>query len=148
MNLSANFTLEELSFSEVALRKGLVNLPGEHDIANLKRLCDLVLEPARILLGVPLHINSGFRSDQVNRAVGGSLLSAHSYGRAADFVPLGLPLLDAFRLLQASPIPFDQLIFECAAWIHMAVAPETLPVRRQVLTATGGPGTWKYQRVA
>lgn len=149
MNLSPNFTLEELSTSEIALRKGLDNRLGEDEIAYLKRLCEELLEPARLLLGVPLHINSGFRSRAVNKAVGGSVMSAHTYGRAADTKPIGLDLLEAFDRLRHSDLPFDQLIQECGptGWIHIAIAADDIEPRRQALTATGGPGNWKYERV-
>lgn len=147
MNLSLHFTLGELSASEIALRKGIPNTPGEDEVANLKRLCEEVLEPARTLLGVPLHINSGFRSRMVNKAVGGAIVSAHTYGRAADFVPVGMSLGDAFEALRKSSLPYDQIIFECAAWIHMAIAAEEIEPRRQALTATGRPGEWHYERI-
>lgn len=145
--LSEHFTLEELSTSEIALRKGLGNLPGEDEIAYLKRLCEELLEPARLLLGVPLHINSGYRSRAVNKAVGGSVMSAHTYGRAADFVPVGLALKDAFDMLRTSKLPYDQLLAECNSWLHIAIAADDIEPRRQALTATGGPGNWKYQQV-
>jgi zinc D-Ala-D-Ala carboxypeptidase len=147
MNLSEHFTLQELSQSEIALRTGLDNTPNAPDVGNLTRLCEMLLEPARSLLGVPLHINSGFRSGLVNAAIGGARNSAHMDGRAADFVPVGFPLREAFDVLRTSKLPFDQIIFECAAWIHIAIAPDDMP-RKEALTAMGHPGAWHYERVA
>lgn len=149
MNLSPHFTLAELSFSEVALRKGLPNTPAPGVQTMLTRLCVELLEPVRTILGVPLHINSGYRSMAVNEAVGGASGSAHTFGRAADFVPIGLDLKTTFDMLrERTDLPYDQIIFECRAWLHIAIAPDGVQPRRQALTATGGPGRWAYQPVA
>lgn len=147
-DLSEHFTLEELTFSEVALRKGLINTPPPIQAANLAKLCSSLLEPARALLGAPLRINSGYRAPAVNAAVGGAGDSAHMDGRAADVVPQDLPLRNAFDALRTSLLPYDQIIFECAAWIHIAIAPAGAVPRREALTATGHPGAWHYQRVS
>lgn len=146
--LSEHFSLEELTFSEVALRQGIDNTPSAEQIENLKRLCQELLEPARILLGVPMHINSGFRSPKVNAAVGGAHSSAHLAGLAADFVPIGLDQQTAFDMLRArAELPVDQVLWECRSWIHLAVAPAGLQPRHQALTATGHAGAWAYQLV-
>src|SRR6266404_3127368 len=144
--LSEHFTLEELSFSELALRQGFDNVPPANLVPNLAELAHVLLEPVRVILGVPLHINSGYRSPEVNAAIGGATSSAHMQGRAADFVPIGRNILEAFHDLRvAQGLPFDQLIFECAAWIHIAIAPGIDAPRREALLASGGPGAWHYQ---
>lgn len=146
MNLTPHFSLDELIFSEVALRHGMDNTPSAGQVASLTRLCAELLEPVRLILGVPMHINSGFRSIEVNGAVGGTHTSAHMSGEAADFVPIGLDLRTTFDMLRArSELPYDQIIIECAAWIHIAIAPEGLAPRRQALMATGHAGAWAYQ---
>src|SRR5207245_2687878 len=91
--LSEHFSLEELTFSQIAARTGVNNDPSANPIimANLTRLCETLLEPARLILGVPLHIDSGYRSRFVNDQVGGATNSAHIDGRAADLIPIGLP---------------------------------------------------------
>lgn len=151
MRLSNHFCLEELTFSEIALRKGWVNEPGPVALSNLKLLCELLLEPIRTAFGVPIHINSGYRSVQINKAVGGALGSAHSIGRAADIKPIGLPLQMAFDQLRTMDrdmdLPLDQCIFECQRWIHVAIAPEGIVPRREFMTATGSPGNWHYERI-
>jgi len=147
VRLSDHFSLEELTFSQIAARSGLDNTPTPAQIANLTRLCETVLEPARVLLGLPLHIDSGFRSATLNVKVGGSRSSAHMEGLAADF-KVGMPLAVAFdQLRRSTRIPFHQCIFECAAWIHISIAPDGQLPQRDVLTATGKPGSWKYERV-
>lgn len=62
MNLSANFALEEMLRSQTALRLGIENTPSDAQVLELKRLCDTLLEPARLLFGVPLQVDSGYRS--------------------------------------------------------------------------------------
>jgi len=148
VQLSPNFTLAEMERSQTALRKGIANDANALVVAQLARLCGLILEPARDLLGVPISISSGYRSPLLNRAVGGAPTSAHLYGRAADIVPVGMPLGEAFDRLRRSDLPFDQIITECNAWIHIAIARDGEAPRRQMLSATGSPGSWKYTEVA
>ena len=140
MNLTPHFTLEELIFSETALRKGIDNSPSEEVKANLSELA-LTLEKVRELLGVPLHINSGYRGPKLNAAIGGSTTSAHMTGQAADFIApqFGTPKDIAIEIA-ASDIEFDQLIFE-GAWVHIGIRGD---MRRQVLTANfiGGKATY------
>lgn len=139
--MSEHFSLAELTFSQVAARKGIENVPPDAAVANLNRLCDTLLEPIRTLLGVPLHVDSGYRSAEVNAAVGGAPNSAHLEGRAADLVPIGMSIHDAFDIIRKSSLPYDQLIVECDAWIHAAIADDP---RRQALVAWGSPGHWHY----
>jgi len=146
--LSQHFTYDELTYSETALRKGIPNVPSDEQLVCLIRLCETILEPVRKILNAPMHINSGFRTPVLNTAVGGAHTSAHLTGEAADFVPIGLDLRTTFDILRASTdVPYDQIIFECKAWIHIAVAPVGLKPRRQALTATGHAGDWVYQMV-
>lgn len=147
MRLSPHFTLDELARSETALRHGRNNHPGPDEIANLERLCRDLLEPTRALLGVPLHVNSGFRTLAVNTLVGGSKTSAHMDGRAADVFPVGMDLRQAFDWIRGSTLPFDQAIEECGAWLHLAIARDGEEPRRQALVASGGPGQWTYSLV-
>ena len=147
-NLSEHFTIEELIRSQVALRLGIDNRPPVGVVENLRNLCTTLLEPVRGLWGVPVHVNSGYRSLQINEFVGGSPTSAHVVGLAADLVPVGLDLQRAFDMVRQSDLPFDQVIFECRSWIHLALpCPVTAP-RRQALLASGGPGAWRYQVVS
>jgi len=69
MNLSPNFTLEELIYSETAQRKGLDNTPNEEVKANLVRLANF-LEEVRRVIGRPIMINSAYRSIEVNSSIG------------------------------------------------------------------------------
>lgn len=147
MQLSEHFSLDELTFSQTALRKGIDNAPFVESIVNLKRLCTNLLEPIRTLLGVPVHVDSGFRSSMLNTLVGGASGSAHLRGLAADIIPIGMKLQEAFDKIRASTISFDQLIIECNAWIHCAIPEEGKDAKRIMMTASGGPGHWVYNYV-
>lgn len=115
--ISSHFKTSEMTRTGT----GLPNNPGYHALYNLTELCHDVLEPVRALLKCPLVITSGYRSEEVNRAVGGKATSQHLEGRAADFIPSGCRLLDAYLLIRDSQIPYDQLILE-NGWIHISHA--------------------------
>ncbi len=84
MQLTNNFSLSEMVKSETALRQNMDNTPGDAEIANLKVLCEKVLQPVREHYGKGVKVNSGFRHPNVNAAVGGSKTSDHCKGQAAD----------------------------------------------------------------
>lgn len=134
MNISKNFTLEELTRSETALRKGLDNTPDAETVANLTELAN-GLEKVRELLGHPIHVNSAYRGPKVNSAVGGSKNSAHMRGWAADIVcpGFGSPR-EVCHAIMSSTIDFDQIILEFDAWTHVSFEPS---MRRQALTIDG-----------
>lgn len=147
--LSSHFTLEEMTRTKYPQ---LQDTPNDEALQNLKRLCIHFLEPAREVLGVPLKVSSGYRSLMVNRIVGGVITSAHRFGRAADFVPEGLDVFQAFETLRHTDLPFDQLIHERKGgteWIHLGIAEEGKEPRRQVMRAVVDPETGKahYEKV-
>ncbi|MGA7447282.1 MAG: D-Ala-D-Ala carboxypeptidase family metallohydrolase [Terriglobales bacterium] len=134
MNLTLHFTLEELTYSEMAARLGLDNTPTPTVLANL-RLVAAVMEKIRVIVGgKPIVVHSGYRSVEVNRAVGGVGTSAHCRGLACDFVcpGFGAPLEVALAILK-SDIEYDQLILEYG-WVHVGLAEEGSAFRREALT--------------
>jgi zinc D-Ala-D-Ala carboxypeptidase len=134
MKISEHFTLEELTFSEVAARLGLDNTPSPIVITNLG-LVAAVMERIRTLLGDrPIVVHSGYRSPQVNEAVGGVVTSAHCHGLAWDMIcpAFGTPVEVALAILK-SDIEYDQLIFEYG-WVHVGLAQEKSSFRREALT--------------
>lgn len=146
--MSEHFTLSELCRTS---RGDGDNTPNLEQIDNLERLCRLILEPIRKLLGSPLHINSGFRDADTNKAVGGAPNSAHLDGRAADWVPMRGPAKGAFVLVMRSEVPFDKLILETRDgmnyWVHVQVAKDGAEPRKLAYTAAPGPsGAMKYTR--
>ena len=120
MNLSENFTFEELTHSDIAVRNGWENAPNASETDNLRRLAQL-LEQVRKTLGKPILINSGYRSKQVNDAVGSKDSSQHRIGCAADIKVLGLTPNEVCNAIIASDIQFDQLIREFDSWTHISV---------------------------
>lgn len=115
------FTLEELSRSEVAAARGIVNRPGEDEVRNLERLVERVLDPARERLGSAIRVNSGYRCAALNKAVGGAARSYHLHGRAAD---LTTGTVDGNRRLMGilRGLPHTELLWEMGGrWIHVAL---------------------------
>jgi uncharacterized protein YcbK (DUF882 family) len=133
MQLSEHFSLEELTRSEVAERKGLDNSPNATEIANLMRLAAL-LEQVRSLLNKPIMLNSGFRSKPVNDSVGSKDSSQHRIGCAADIRVPGMTPKQVVEAIIASDIGYDQVIEEFSSWTHISV-PNTIETkpRKQAL---------------
>jgi uncharacterized protein YcbK (DUF882 family) len=133
MNLSPHFTLDELTASQTAARKGLDNTPNATEVANLVRVAAL-LEEVRALLNKPILINSGFRSKQVNDAVGSRDTSQHRLGCAADIRVSGMTPREVVEACIKANIGYDQIIEEFGSWTHISVpnTASTAP-RRQAL---------------
>jgi hypothetical protein len=135
MQLTPHFTLEELIASENAARLGIDNTPSPLVLANLKVLA-LGLESVRECLGgLPIHVNSGFRCPELNKAIGGAPDSRHMVGLAADIVcpAFGKPL-QVCQALVAKKIPVDQIIHEFGQWCHVSFAATGGAPRFQLLT--------------
>lgn len=131
MKLSEHFTLEEMVASGSAARLGIDNTPAP-EIVDALRVTAELLEKVRELLGHPIVITSGYRSPELNKAIGGAANSAHTRGQAADFIcpGFGKPL-KVCRAIVRSPLTYDQIILEFPpnGWTHIATGP-----RKQVLT--------------
>lgn len=120
MNLSANFTLEEMVFSPTAIRLGIDNTPSQEIIENLIMLCQRVLEPLRAKVSKPIHITSGYRCVALNKAIGGAANSQHQLGQAADTHVDGMITEEWFQFIKNSGIIVDQEIQEFDAWVHIS----------------------------
>lgn len=122
MNLTENFTLNELVYSATAEKNKIDNRPSVQVIANLKSLCENVLQPLRNALGCPIVITSGFRCAVLNKKVGGQPNSQHLMGQAADLVVPQKNLKDVFNYIK-SHLNYDQLLYEYSKtdkWIHVS----------------------------
>ncbi|MDP3580462.1 MAG: D-Ala-D-Ala carboxypeptidase family metallohydrolase [Ignavibacteria bacterium] len=119
MKLTNNFYLDEFTTSQVAERFGYRNQPNDKQIESLNLLCKNVLQPLRELVAVPIFISSGFRSYDINYAVGGKVNSQHLEGKAADFAVPGKDLKEVFEMIPKH-FTFDQLIYEFEKWIHVS----------------------------
>lgn len=120
MKLSPNFTLEELTHSDIAVRLGLDNTPDAIITANLTRLAKF-LEEVRRVIGRPIMVNSAYRSPKVNEAVGSKPTSQHCIGCAADIKVPGLTPNDIVSFVIKSNIEYDQLIREFDSWVHISI---------------------------
>lgn len=123
MNLSDNFTLEEMVRSTTAEARGIDNTPSQDEIENLKELAVNVLQPIRDRYGKPIYINSGYRCPSLNRAVGGVSNSQHKIGHAADIHSEdNKELWDLIvGMVNNKEIEVDQLIDESnLSWIHIS----------------------------
>lgn len=115
------FTIEEMTKSNIAKVKGIDNTPNQEVIDNLIKLIEAVLDPLREWYGKPITVNSGYRCEALNKAVGGSKTSDHMTGRAAD-IDTGSKeenkkLFDYIK----DNLEFDQLIDEKnLAWVHVS----------------------------
>ena len=121
MNLSRNFTIDEMVKSQTAERRDIPNLPDEGQIKNMVELCENILQPIRDEFG-SFIVSSGFRSAELCVAIGSSIKSQHAKGEAADFEVAGVDNADLAVWIRDS-LPFDQLILECytggnSGWIH------------------------------
>ena len=137
MLITPHFTLDEMIVSQVAARDGLDNTPPPEARANLQLLC-CALEQVRALFDAPVIVSSGYRSERVNRMIGGASNSQHTQGLAADFTVIEVSPRETVRQISESAVPFDQLILEFDRWVHLSVTRGT--PRRQVLTIRKGSG--------
>ena len=123
IKLSKHFSLEEMCRSNTARVRGLPNVPNAEQVKNLQHLCENVLQPLRDHLGKPVVINSGFRSQAVNMAVGGAKNSQHTKGEAADIKCKDYPYAKEIYTWIMDNLKFDQLILERngnAVWVHVS----------------------------
>jgi len=126
MKLTKNFSLNEMTKSQTALRRGIDNDPSNSEIDNLRLLCEYVLQPVRDHFSKPVSINSGFRSSELNKAIGGSGTSDHCKGMAAD---IEIPGISNYEIAQwvEDNCDFRQLILEFytpgvanSGWVHVS----------------------------
>lgn len=122
-----NFSYDELIASSTAKRLGLDNTPNEKEKEKLRELAEYILQPIRDAWRAPVIVNSAFRSEAVNKAVGGVKNSQHRLGEAADLTIGGKErnrkLFNfIYKLIQKGDIKVGQLIDEYNySWIHVSL---------------------------
>lgn len=121
MNLSEHFTLEELTHTD---HREYDNEPNEAELANLTRLAEFLEQVREVLGGREIHINSAFRSAEVNRAVGSSDKSQHRHGCAADIRVKGMTPDEVVNAIIDAGLPYDQCIREFDRWTHVSIPNE------------------------
>ena len=152
MRISAHISYAEATKSADAIRRGLPNVPDAEELECMRTVADKVFEPLRERFGVPIRITSFFRSEEVNRAIGGSVTSDHCKGRAIDMDMDGtgwaVTNRDLFQHIREH-LPFDQLIGEHGDndqpdWVHVSYREGAN--RKQVLRAYRVGKETKYRQ--
>lgn len=120
LQLSKNFTLEEFTYSRIAIEQGLENIPNPQALLALKNLTSYLLQPLRERYGKTIAITSGYRNEAVNLLAGGVKNSQHTKGEAADcYIAEGPEVL--LGILQASGLVFDQaIVYRRKKFLHLS----------------------------
>jgi zinc D-Ala-D-Ala carboxypeptidase len=141
MKLSKNLSLTEVTNSNTAKRKGISNQPTEEHLVALKSLAENIFQPIREHFAKPIWLSSGYRSEALNKAIGGSKTSQHCKGEAMDIDMDGKggpTNAEIFNYIKDN-LPFDQLIWEFGTktspdWVHVSYK-KGGPQRGQILRA-------------
>ena len=148
MKLSENFTLDELTKSQEAIRLSIANDPSDEHITNLILLCKNILQPLRNHFKIPVSISSGYRSAELCEAIGSSSKSQHTKGQAADFEIFGVANKDIADFIVQN-FEYDQCILEFwnenepnSGWVHCSYSKESN--RKQYLKAQKVSGKIVY----
>ena len=151
MQISKHLSLAEVSRSETAKRRGINNTPSGAHLENFKKLAENIFEPIREHFGVPIHISSGYRSKELNSAIGGSSTSQHCQGEAIDIdmdgSKGGVTNKMVFDFIKDNLV-FDQMIWEFGTdknpdWVHVSYE-STGKQRKQILKAVKSGGKTSY----
>ena len=124
MNLTENFTLEEMITSTTAKARGIDNTPNDSQRSAILRLCKEILQPIRSKYGKVIYVTSGFRCKELNKAVGGASTSQHLRGEAADINSADNSTLWnlILEMIGKEEIKVGQLIDEKKLrWIHISL---------------------------
>jgi hypothetical protein len=159
MKISPNLNLAEITRSDTAKRHGIDNTPTAEHLENFKLLADKVFEPIRAHFGVPIFISSGYRSAELNKAIGGASkivngiyvpTSQHCKGQAIDIDMDGSNGEVTNRMVFdyiKNKLDFDQLIWEFGTdfnpdWVHVSYVKSGN--RKQKLKAVRSGGKTTY----
>lgn len=139
MKLTKNFSLREFTKSQTAERRGIDNSPTDEHLAAIRATAENIAQPVRDHFG-PTVITSGYRSQALNKAIGGSQNSQHSKGEAIDFEVIGVSNYEVAKWIKENLV-FDQLILEFytpgdpnSGWVHCSYRADG-ENRYEVLTA-------------
>ena len=149
MRISKHISYKEATQSQTAVRKGIINEPDAYQLQNMQLLAEKVFEPLREHFGVPIAINSFFRSPKLNKAIGGVSGSQHTQGRAIDVDDTlgGVSNRQMFDWIREN-LDYDQLIWEFGNnqnpdWVHISYVSES-ENRKRVLKASKKNGKTIY----
>jgi zinc D-Ala-D-Ala carboxypeptidase len=152
MKLTENFSLNELTKSQTAERKGIDNTPSAEHQDNLKSLCEMILQPIRDHFGQVVSVSSGYRSQELCVAIGSSTQSQHAKGQASDFEIFGISNKELADYIDQN-LDYDQLILEYwkgedepnSGWVHCSYTNGNN--RKQYLRAYKENGSTKYEPI-
>ena len=153
MQLSKNFSLIEMTKSQMAERKGIPNEPSPDHIENLRVLSERVLQPVRDHFNHVVTISSGYRNEILSNKIGSSSKSQHCKGEAADFEIFGTPNNEVSDWIKEN-LMFDQLILEYyepgqpnSGWVHVSYKREINSNRKEYLMAIKKNGKTEYKPI-
>jgi zinc D-Ala-D-Ala carboxypeptidase len=152
MKLTENFSLNELTKSQTAERKGIDNTPSTEHQENLKSLCEMILQPIRDHFEQVVSVSSGYRSQELCVAIGSSTQSQHAKGQACDFEIFGVSNKELADYIDQN-LDYDQLILEYwkgedepnSGWVHCSYTDGNN--RKQYLRAYKENGSTKYEPI-
>ena len=152
---SQYFSLEEVTKSEIAVRKGIDNIPSKDQIFQIQQLCSVILDRIRSHYNKPIRITSGYRDPKLNKAIGGSSKSQHcaqNKDAAIDFefFDTSVNLEAVFHwITQLSNLPFDQCIAEFLpeGWIHISYKSNGIKNRNKITRAIKVNGKTQYKQL-
>lgn len=149
MKLSEHLTLEEVIKSDTAIRLNISNIPSEKHLDNLKKLAIFVFEKIRSKFNTPIYIISGYRSKELNEAVGGAAKSDHMEGMAVDIDMDGKGTITNKQIFDyvRDNLEYKTLIWEFGNdknpdWVHISYDENNL--KNEVLRAIKVNGKTKY----
>jgi len=152
MQLSKNLTLAEVTKSTTAKRLGIDNTPDEWTTENLRQVAINIFQPLRDSFGCPIYVSSGYRSAELNTAIGGSSRSQHVEGRALDLdadVYGGCTNSQIFNWIKEN-LEFDQLIWEFGDddnpdWVHVSYVYDGINRKRCLKACRDDNGKTYYE---
>tara|TARA_R100000908_G_C3739236_1_gene136209 strand:- start:428 stop:883 length:456 start_codon:yes stop_codon:yes gene_type:complete len=148
--ISEHISKKEATFSATATRRGIDNTPGEYELQNMELIAEKVFEPLRKYVNGPIKINSFYRSEELNKAIGGSSRSQHCQGRAMDLDDTYgyMSNADMYNYIKDN-LDFDQMIWEFGTeenpdWVHVSYV-DADSNRKRCLQAYKEDGKTKYK---
>ena len=148
--ISKHITYKEATRSATALRLGIDNKPSEYELQNMEMVANKVFEPLREAVNGPIKINSFYRCEELNKAIGGSSKSQHCQGRAIDIDDIYGHVSNAYMYYYIKDnLDFDQLIWEFGTndspdWVHVSYVDEDSN-RKRCLQAYRENGKTRYK---
>ena len=151
--ISKHITYKEATRSVTALRLGIENVPNDYELQNMELIAEKVFEPLRKAVNGPIKINSFFRCEELNKAIGGSSRSQHCQGRAIDIDDVYGYVSNSYMYYYIKDnLDFDQLIWEFGTdtepdWVHVSYV-DSDSNRKRCLLAYKEDGKTKYKDIS